>query len=86
MIKCVSNKKPYPSKEIAEDALIEAHTNFEYARGSGPIAVYLCEDCGYYHLTSHGQMNEKLASLLKDGKIQRQKEANQWLNKIKKRH
>jgi hypothetical protein len=85
MIKCVSNKKPYPSKEIAEDALIEAHTNFEYKHRSGPIAIYLCEDCGYYHLTSQGTMNEKLERLLKEGKIQRQKEANQWLNKIKKR-
>jgi hypothetical protein len=85
MIKCVSNKKPYPSKEIAEDALIEAHTNFEYKGGSGPIAIYKCEDCGYYHLTSQGTMNEKLERLMKEGKIQRQKEANQWLNKIKKR-
>ena len=85
MIKCVSNKKPYPSKEIAEEALIEAHSNFEYKPGSGPISVYLCEDCGYYHLTSKGTMNEKLEQLIKAGKIQRQKEANQWLNKIKKR-
>ncbi len=85
MIKCVSNKKVYPTREIAEGALIEAHTQFEYTQGSGPIAVYQCEDCENYHLTSQGPMNQKLAELLKDGKIQRQKEANQWLNKIKKR-
>jgi hypothetical protein len=85
MLKCVSNKKVYPSKEIAEDALIEAHMQFEYTRGSGPITVYQCEDCGHYHLTSQGSMNQKLEQLMKDGKIQRQKEANQWLKKIKKR-
>ncbi len=85
MIKCISNKKVYPSKEIAEDALIEAHTQFEYKMGSGPVAVYQCQDCGNFHLTSQGPVNQKLAQLMKDGKIQRQKEANQWLNKIKKR-
>ena len=85
MLKCPSNKKVYSSKEIAEEALIEAHTQFEYTRGSGPIAVYECEDCKYYHLTSQGPMNQKLEQLMKDGKIQRQKEANQWLNKIKRR-
>lgn len=85
MVKCVSNKKVYPSKELAEDALIEAHTQFEYGRGSGPIATYLCEDCGYYHLTSKGVVNQKLGQLMKDGEVQRLKEANHWLNKLKKR-
>lgn len=85
MIRCTSNKKPYPTKEVAEDALIQAHTNFEYKSGSGPIAVYVCDDCGNYHLTSQGAMNEKLERLMKAGEIKRQKEANQWLYKIKKR-
>lgn len=85
MIRCVSNKKVYVTEAIAEQALIEAHTQFEYKRGSGPIAVYRCEDCGYYHLTSQGQVNSKLAALLREGKIQRQKEANQWLHRLKKR-
>ncbi len=85
MLKCVSNKKVYPSKEIAEEALIGAHTQFEYKVGSGPVAVYQCEDCGNFHLTSRPPMNQKLEQLINEGKIQRQKEANQWLNRIKKR-
>jgi len=85
MLKCVSNKKVYPSKEIAEDALIEAHMQFEYTRGNGPIAVYKCEDCANYHLTSQGPINPKLEQLMKDGRIDRQREANQWLRRIKKR-
>ncbi len=85
MIRCVSNKKVYLTEDIAEQALIEAHTQFEYTRGSGPVAVYRCDDCGYYHLTSQGQMNQTLERLLKDGKIQRQKEANQWVHKLKRR-
>lgn len=85
MVRCVSNKRVYVTEDIAEQALIEAHTQFEYKKGSGPIGVYRCEDCGYYHLTSQGTVNNTLASLLKEGKIQRQKEANQWINRLKKR-
>ncbi len=82
---CPTTKKMYPSLEIAEDALIEARTQFDYKPNQGPVGVYLCDDCGYYHLTSQGKMNEKLATQLKDGKIKLQKEANQWLDKLKKR-
>ncbi|HEU5289326.1 MAG TPA: hypothetical protein VFU05_01710 [Cyclobacteriaceae bacterium] len=84
MIKCVSNKRVYQSKELAEEALIESHSQFEH-RGGGPIAVYQCEDCGYFHLTSKGQMNQRLAELIKEGKIGRAREANQWLRKIKRK-
>ena len=85
MVKCVSNKKPYPTKEIAEDALIETHMQVEFKKGDGPIAVYLCEDCGNYHFTSQGPANTKLEQAMNDGKIKRQREANAWLDKLKKR-
>jgi ABC-type ATPase with predicted acetyltransferase domain len=75
----------YSSQEVAEDALIEAWTRFEYAPNQGPVAVYKCEDCGQYHLTSKGTMNEKLSKALAAGKIQRQKEADRWLDKLKRR-
>jgi len=68
---------------MAEDALIDAHSRHQYA-GTGPIAVYQCEDCGYYHFTSRGEMNKKLAEQIASGKIKRQQEANQWMNKLKK--
>jgi hypothetical protein len=48
------------------------------------VAVYQCEDCDYYHFTSKGKMNEKLAQLIASGKIKRQQEANQWISKLKK--
>ena len=85
MPNCVSGKKMYASQEIAEDVLIETRTKFEYAPDQGPIAVYKCEDCGQYHFTSKGPMNEKLFQALSEGKIQRQKEANRWLDKLKRR-
>jgi len=71
---------------MAEDALIEARAKFSYAPSSGPIAVYQCEDCGFFHLTSKGKMNERLAKQLGEGKIDLQKEANRWLDKLKKKH
>ena len=85
MQKCITGKKLYPTLDIAEEALIDARTTFDYAPGKGPIAVYRCEECGYFHLTSQGAMNEKLARLIAEGKIDLQKEANRWLNKMKKR-
>lgn len=75
----------YPTREVAEDVLIETQTRFEYGSNGGPIAVYQCEDCGQFHLTSRGPMNERLARALAEGDIRRQKEANRWLDKFKKR-
>lgn len=83
MIKCVTQKKVYLTQALAEEALIGARTRFEYAKGQGPVAVYKCDDCGYFHLTSKGQINAALTKRLDDGTIKREKEANEWLNKIK---
>ncbi len=83
MIKCPTGKRVYLTEAFAEDALIDAHSRNQYA-GTGPIAVYQCEECGYYHFTSKGKMNEKLAQQIVSGKIKRQQEANQWMNKLKK--
>lgn len=82
---CVSNKKIYLTEVLAEEALLEARIQFDYPSGRGPVAVYRCEDCGYFHLTSQGAMNEKLKSYLSSGKIDKQKEANRWLDKLKRK-
>jgi len=73
----------YLTEDLAEEALLQAHTLFDYSKDSGPIAVYRCEDCGNYHLTSRGPMNAKLADQIKNGKIDRDKEAERWLRKLK---
>jgi hypothetical protein len=82
---CVSGKRMYLTRETSEDALIEAWTRFDYIEGNGPVAVYKCEDCGRFHLTSQGPMNERLSAALASGTIQRQKEADRWLDKLKRR-
>lgn len=83
MIKCVTNKRVYLTETLAEEALIGARTAYNYAHNNGPVAVYRCDDCGYYHLTSGGPMNLKLEKLIKEGAIDRQKEADGWLDKLK---
>lgn len=84
MKKCVTGKRVYHSERLAEDALIEAHIHFNYGAGGGPVAVYQCEDCGEYHLTSRSPMNVRLKELLENGIIKKQKEAQRWQNKFKR--
>lgn len=83
MLQCSTGKRVYLTASGAEDALIDAHSRHQYS-GTGPVAVYRCEDCGCYHFTSKGKMNERLAQLIASGKIKRQQEANQWVDKLKK--
>jgi hypothetical protein len=83
MLKCPTGKRVYVTEAFAVDALIDAHSRHQYT-GTGPIAVYQCEDCGYFHFTSKGKMNEKLAAQISSGKIKRQQEAYQWITKLKK--
>jgi hypothetical protein len=85
MIKCVSNKKVYLTEDQAEAALIDAQIHYDYRGRSGPVAVYRCDDCGYYHLTSQGPPNKKLAEMISNGKLKRLKEGDRWAEKLKKK-
>jgi hypothetical protein len=85
MITCPSHKKVYLTAEIAEDALIEARTKYDYADGNGPVGVYQCEDCGYYHLTSKGAINPRLEQMQRAGELDRKKQGAAWEQKIRNR-
>ena len=85
MRKCITHKRVYESYDSAVNALIDARTRFDYAGDQGPVAVYKCEECGYYHLTSQGKMNDMLQKYLAEGKIKLQKEADRWLDKLKRK-
>lgn len=85
MITCVTHKKVFLTHEQAEQALLGARVRYSYGQGSGPVGVYQCDDCGYFHLTSKGPLNETLRSQLDSGKIDREKEAAHWTSKLKKR-
>jgi hypothetical protein len=82
---CLSGKKMFASQQLAEEVLIELWSKNEYASGHAPIAIYKCEDCGYYHLTSRGPMNSTLAEALSSGKLKLLREANKWTEKFKRK-
>lgn len=84
MKKCSSGKRAYGSESLAVEALIEAHIQFNYRSGNGPMSIYQCDECGQYHLTSKGLMNDRLAAALKDGSIARQRAVVQWQERFKK--
>ncbi len=83
MLNCTTGKRVYQTEIIAEEALIDSHSRNNYA-GTGPVAVYQCEECGYYHFTSKGPMNKKLAEQIASGKIKLQQQANEWSQKWRK--
>lgn len=64
---CVSGKRTFESEELALDALVQNHIRNEYRKGQGPINVYNCADCGWWHFTSKGEVN----ALLKDESVQK---------------
>lgn len=82
---CPTGKRLYLTHELAEEALVHAWSTFHYSAGKGPIAIYQCEDCGYFHFTSKGEMNKKLADLLREGKISKWREASDWERKLRKK-
>jgi hypothetical protein len=80
---CPTKKRQYLTQVQAEEALIEARK--AYPQREGPIAVYQCDDCGYYHLTSKGEVNSRLAEFLKSHKMDLHREADHWVKKMKKK-
>ena len=86
MNSCETKKKQYLTESAAEDALITAWTTYGYKDNRGPIGFYICDSCGYYHLTSKGDINSRLAQLFASGKIRKQEEANRWIEKLKRKH
>ncbi|MCU0418745.1 MAG: hypothetical protein MUC38_03735 [Cyclobacteriaceae bacterium] len=80
---CPTGKRTYATATLAEDALLEAHAEYAYAPGQGPIAIYLCEECGNYHFTSRAPMNERLKQALENGQLRTQQLARPWTRKWK---
>ncbi|HOO10825.1 MAG TPA: hypothetical protein PKW06_12865 [Cyclobacteriaceae bacterium] len=83
---CPTRKRCHATYELAEEALIGAHLAYRFGKGRRPVGVYQCDECGLYHLTSRGEVNSRLQKMLDEGEIQKQKEANWWEGKFRKRH
>lgn len=74
------SKRKYNSETLAVEALLEARINFD---SNSATTVYLCGDCGYWHLTSRGDMHPKLKAALDSGQIARLKLSNYWERKLR---
>ncbi|HYC84644.1 MAG TPA: hypothetical protein VEB86_05450 [Chryseosolibacter sp.] len=85
-VKCISGKRSYPTHAVAEEALIELWNRNDYRAGNAPLDTYHCEDCGNYHLTSRGPMNERLARYLSTHESKINKEAARWLDRFRNKH
>lgn len=85
MTSCPTGKRAYPAEEVALEALIGAWIHYDHSRREGPVAIYQCEECGQYHLTSKGPMHETLKKYLADGTISRMSQAEEWIQRLKKR-
>ena len=68
---CITGKMQYLSHGLAEDALIDQHVRKRFVQGQGPVNVYECEFCGHWHLTSKGEMNERLQEEMDSGELAR---------------
>lgn len=83
---CSSGKKVFMSMSLAEEALLSAHVQFDFRQGKAPVAVYQCEDCGQFHLTSSGTMSSRLKDFLASPDFKRLKQAAEWTNKLKNKY
>ena len=69
MNRCATGKIVFQSESLGEDALIDVWIRNNYQAGQGPVAIYRCDDCGNFHFTSKGAMNERLKKELDNGSI-----------------
>lgn len=80
---CVTGKRQYETKALAEEALVAHRSRFIFRDESGPIAVYQCDDCGEWHFTSQGPMSEVLKSSDTKKRIETQHDAEYWSRKLR---
>lgn len=78
MANCPTGKRRFASQSLAEDALLEAHIVYQYREGQGPVGVYTCHECGDFHFTSQGPVNDRLREARATGQLQRLQQAQRW--------
>lgn len=76
---CQTGKNQYATKFLAETSLIDIHIHRNFQPDQGPQNVYLCEDCGDWHLTSKTpKRNERLQKMIDSGEMLRKQQARRW--------
>jgi hypothetical protein len=85
MRKCPTGKVIYTSMSLAEDALIDFWSRNHIKPGGGPVNIYQCNDCGNFHFTSQGTMNDRLKVEWDAGRIAKQRLAFDLEQKLRRR-
>lgn len=80
-MKCISGKLGFESREEAEEALVENHIHYKHRSGMGPLNVYPCMDCGQWHFTSKGPMNQQLQDAR--ARIEKMQKHDFWKDKFR---
>jgi hypothetical protein len=75
MERCSTGKVIYVTQALAEDGLIDAWVRNNYKLGTGPVNIYPCDDCGNFHFTSKGAMNDRLKKEWESGQIAKNQRA-----------
>lgn len=80
---CVSGKKSFADRKLAEESLIQHHILNEFRDNQGPINVYHCDECGNWHFTSKGIKNSLFDDYEVADRIKRERLASYWERRIK---
>ncbi len=79
-MKCVTGKNAHESEKLALDSLIQNHIRHNHRKGSGPINVYQCHECGQWHFTSKGSVTEVLKDPEVIKSMQKERKLGEWEN------
>jgi len=82
-VNCITGKRVFEDLLIAEEALIQNHIRNEYRPGEGPINVYQCTQCGFWHFTSKGEKNELFEDPEVAKRIAVERRAFSWERKLR---
>ena len=76
---CTSRKIIYYSEQEAKEALIRLHVKYQ---NSSTRTFYTCDQYGYFHLTSSGEIDNTLKEAQQAGRIDKFSEADYWMRKL----
>ncbi|MEN8251919.1 MAG: hypothetical protein ABFS32_23565 [Bacteroidota bacterium] len=78
-MQCSSGKNSYYTEDEAQEALIRSQIRFS----KSAINYYYCIDCGQYHLTSTGPPSIILNDPEIIKRIEKEKQAQDWENRLR---
>ena len=77
-MKCNSKKNQYYTKDEAVEALIRSHIRFN----NPATSYYLCPECTYFHLTSHGPKHPLLSRPEVIDRIHKEQQTQDWTHHL----